>query len=138
MNFGQRSMALGFLALGLWLGATFRDAAPAHAHVSSKDEVVYFNVETLKFHCLECQWARRCTRNCIELRRSEALKRGGVACKVCGGTCRRELKAPSAGWPAKGAFLRPMVSANAVWDRGGQPARDRTPRMRTGKTVSGS
>lgn len=51
------------------------------------EETVYFNVQSKKFHCLSCQWAKRCTRNCVKVSRSEALRRGGVACKVCGGTC---------------------------------------------------
>jgi hypothetical protein len=56
--------------------------------VSAKEETVAFNTESLKYHCLECRWAIRCTRNCIEVTRSEARRRGGVACKVCGGACR--------------------------------------------------
>lgn len=48
-------------------------------------QIVYFNTKTHKVHKMSCTWAKRCTRNCIRLKRSEAYKRGGVACKVCGG-----------------------------------------------------
>ena len=48
-------------------------------------EMVMFNTQTLKYHKLNCQWARRCTVNCIKIDKKEAKKRGGVPCKVCGG-----------------------------------------------------
>ena len=51
------------------------------------DEIVSFNVNSLKYHCVTCAHARRCTRSCIEVRRSVARARGGVACKHCGGSC---------------------------------------------------
>jgi len=72
------------IALLLALGAWAQGATP------KQDETVYFNVETKKYHCLTCRWAIQCTRNCIEVSRSEAKKRRGVACKVCGGTCEEE------------------------------------------------
>jgi len=50
-----------------------------------KEQTVYFNTKTLKFHHPSCRWAKRCTRNCILIPRSEAIRRGGVPCKVCGG-----------------------------------------------------
>ncbi len=53
------------------------------------DEMVAFNTKTLKFHCLSCQWAVKCTQNCVTIPRSEAIKRGGVPCKVCGGSCKK-------------------------------------------------
>lgn len=52
---------------------------------SPKSETVYFNTNSKKFHSPSCVWAKRCTRNCIPVSRDEALKQGGVACKVCGG-----------------------------------------------------
>jgi len=52
-----------------------------------EEEIVAFNVETKKYHCLDCRWAIKCTRNCIEIPLSKAKRRKGVACKVCGGTC---------------------------------------------------
>lgn|GEM_PF-5216321 len=50
-----------------------------------KEEVVAFNQKTLKYHKLDCIWALRCTKNCITIPKSEAIKRGGIPCKVCGG-----------------------------------------------------
>ncbi len=48
-------------------------------------ETVAFNTKTLKIHKLYCQWAQKCTVNCIQIEKKEAVKRGGVPCKVCGG-----------------------------------------------------
>lgn len=59
------------------------------ASAEAKEEVVFFNVRSHKYHCLTCGYARRCTANCIEVPVSEARKRGGVPCKICGGSCRR-------------------------------------------------
>lgn len=53
-----------------------------------QDNIVLFNTNTHKYHCPTCSHAKRCTTNCIELPLSEAKARGGVACKICGGTCR--------------------------------------------------
>ena len=55
---------------------------------STNDEQVYFNTHSLKYHCLTCSAAKRCTVNCIKVSREEAIRRGGVACKLCGGACR--------------------------------------------------
>jgi len=59
------------------------------ATAQEKEETVFFNVRSHKYHCLTCGYAQRCTANCIELLISEAKKRGGMPCKICGGTCRR-------------------------------------------------
>lgn len=56
---------------------------------ATTEETVAFNTKSLKFHCKTCTWAKRCTVNCIDLPKSEALRRGGVPCKVCGGSCNR-------------------------------------------------
>jgi|GEM_PF-603922 len=56
-------------------------------HAFPVDGKVYFNTETLKYHCPTCRWAVRCTKNCISITLEEAKRRGGVACKVCGGSC---------------------------------------------------
>ncbi|MFA6988885.1 MAG: hypothetical protein WC197_02345 [Candidatus Gastranaerophilaceae bacterium] len=50
-----------------------------------KRNVVVFNVKTKKYHNAGCEWAKKCTRNCIYIKRSEVLKRNGIPCKVCGG-----------------------------------------------------
>ena len=49
------------------------------------DPEALFNVESLIYHRATCASARRCTENCIVIKLSEAKKRGGRACKVCGG-----------------------------------------------------
>lgn len=54
---------------------------------AGNDDLVAFNKSTLKYHCVTCQWAKKCTRNCITITRREAIDRGGVACKVCRGKC---------------------------------------------------
>ncbi|MFH1653526.1 MAG: hypothetical protein ABIE74_05675 [Pseudomonadota bacterium] len=49
------------------------------------NEEVFFNKKTHKVHKLSCEWAHRCTKNCIKIKRADAFNRGGVPCKVCGG-----------------------------------------------------
>ena len=56
---------------------------------ATADDQVYFNTHTHKYHCLTCVWAKKCTANCVKISREEAIRRGGVACKICGGTCSR-------------------------------------------------
>lgn len=48
-------------------------------------EMVMYNTSTGKFHKITCKWAKKCTANCIKIEKSQAVKRGGVPCKVCGG-----------------------------------------------------
>ncbi len=48
-------------------------------------ETVVYNTKTGKFHSPSCQWANKCTVNCIKIDRKEAVQRGGIPCKVCGG-----------------------------------------------------
>lgn len=55
----------------------------AVAYSSSDD--VYFNTHSYIYHNAACEWARKCTVNCIWVKRSEAINRGGRPCKVCGG-----------------------------------------------------
>ena len=55
---------------------------------SNSAEKVSFNTSSLKYHCRTCTWAKKCTTNCISITKSEAVDRGGVACKVCRGTCK--------------------------------------------------
>ena len=47
-------------------------------------EMVMFDTQTLKYHKLGCQWAKKCTVNCIKIDKKEAIRRGGVPCKICG------------------------------------------------------
>ena len=72
---------VGFLVAVLLLALTFS------AMLSGAEEKVAFNVESKKYHCLTCRWAIACTKNCIEVSRSEAKRRGGIPCKNCGGSC---------------------------------------------------
>lgn len=60
-------------------------AASFTATSKSNTDQVAFNIETHKVHKLSCYWVKRCTKNCIVIKRSEAYSRGGVPCKVCGG-----------------------------------------------------
>lgn len=46
---------------------------------------IVFNTNTLKIHKLDCEWAKKCTKNCVKTTRSKAYEKGGTACKVCGG-----------------------------------------------------
>ncbi len=48
-------------------------------------EMVIFNTQTLKYHKIGCPAAIKCTKNCIKIDKKEAIKRGGVPCKKCGG-----------------------------------------------------
>lgn len=46
---------------------------------------VVFNTNSHIYHAPWCRWAERCTRNCIQTSKQNAIKRGGRPCKVCGG-----------------------------------------------------
>jgi hypothetical protein len=69
------------------MAAAVGPASPPYAPdaVVAAERMVVFNVQTLKYHDPSCVWAHRCTRNCITIPLSEAVKRGGIPCKVCGG-----------------------------------------------------
>jgi len=53
--------------------------------VSAIADTVVYNTKTGKYHSIGCQWAKKCTVNCINIDRKQAKARGGVPCKVCGG-----------------------------------------------------
>lgn len=63
---------------------TQKEKPKAGAEAKAERQVMY-NTNTGKIHDPSCQWAERCTRNCVKVSESEAKQRGGVACKVCGG-----------------------------------------------------
>ena len=65
------------------LGARARADEPPIG--TATERMVIFNQHSLKFHDPNCAWAHRCTRNCISVPLSEAIKQGGAPCKVCGG-----------------------------------------------------
>ncbi len=48
-------------------------------------EMVMYNTKTYKYHKVLCKWAKKCTVNCIKIDKKEAIQRGGIPCKVCGG-----------------------------------------------------
>lgn len=76
------------IALIAGLGAAMVTATPAGSprYESQREQKVAFNTKSLKYHKLSCKWARRCTRNCITITLGDAIRRGGVPCKVCGGS----------------------------------------------------
>ena len=86
-RFRLRAVALLFLVTG----PVFADAPlpAARPQVAQAEETVFFNTKTHKFHCPTCDAALRCTAHCVPVTRSDALRRGGVPCRRCGGTCRR-------------------------------------------------
>lgn len=51
--------------------------------VLAASSTVVYNSKNGKFHEPSCRWAEKCTRNCTEITRDEALKLGGIPCKVC-------------------------------------------------------
>jgi hypothetical protein len=71
------------------LAAVAVSGLPNHGHdhhvAVAAERTVIFNTQSLKYHQPGCIAARRCTRNCIFISLSEAIKRGGVPCKICGG-----------------------------------------------------
>ena len=69
------------------LSASVQQDSSGQISQQADSEIVTFNTESLKYHCPSCGWAQHCTRNCIEITRQEAISRGGVPCKICGGMC---------------------------------------------------
>ncbi len=53
--------------------------------LSANAETVVFNTKTKKYHTITCQWAKKCTVNCVKIEKKEAIRQGGKPCKVCGG-----------------------------------------------------
>lgn len=46
-------------------------------------EIVSFNVRSHKYHNSACRYFN--CKSCIKIEKKEAIKRGGIPCKVCGG-----------------------------------------------------
>ena len=46
---------------------------------------VAYNTNSHIYHKHSCEWAHKCTKNCITIDSSDAIQRGGRPCKVCGG-----------------------------------------------------
>lgn len=53
--------------------------------LASFAEMVIYNLKTYKYHSVHCKWAEKCNKNCIKIDKKEAVRRGGIPCKVCGG-----------------------------------------------------
>ena len=82
----NRSVLVRAIAAVCLVGVLAAITFPAWA---DNDEMVVFNTKSLKYHCSKCQYAVKCTKSCITIKKSEAIKRGGVPCKVCGGSCQK-------------------------------------------------
>ena len=50
--------------------------------VNSMEDPVLFNRESRIYHEIDCEWARKCTKNCVYLERDEAISLGRH-CRVC-------------------------------------------------------
>ena len=50
-----------------------------------KGDVVVYNLSNGKLHTADCEWAEKCTKNCIYLSKREIKKMFYVPCLVCGG-----------------------------------------------------
>lgn len=46
---------------------------------------VAYNRNSHVYHRHSCEWAKKCTKNCVNIDSSEAKRAGGRPCKVCGG-----------------------------------------------------
>ena len=78
----RTSRLIPLLAMLLLLGMALSSSVVQ----AEKDEVVYFNTDSLKYHCMTCRWAVKCTKNCIRMKKSQAEEKG-TPCKVCHGSC---------------------------------------------------
>ncbi|MBX9693091.1 MAG: hypothetical protein K2Z81_11950 [Cyanobacteria bacterium] len=57
--------------------------SPERSELADSDLVV-FNEHSKKYHTTSCEWGKK-AKSTVKIKRSEARKKGGVACKVCGG-----------------------------------------------------
>jgi hypothetical protein len=82
------------VAVAVWLAVlALRGPLPevsgsrcCHAGIAeAAEQKVFFNTKSLIYHHDGCIAASRCTVNCVWISRSDAIKRGGRACKLCGG-----------------------------------------------------
>lgn len=90
----KRRQQLGaaiFLALSLgaiafdWTSTAARTldgGTDSQVALASENDIVAFNTRSKKYHNPSCSAARK-SNNCINIKRSEARKRGGVKCKLC-------------------------------------------------------
>ena len=85
----RRLMLLAALFVGVVLTPHFPSMISDHSSLAFAaekiEQTVIFNTKTHKYHSASCKWAIKCTKNCIAITLSEAIRRGGAACKICGG-----------------------------------------------------
>ena len=82
-------VATSFIILQLPANAqqteTKQDVHNVEKSAEQEEETVIYNTQSHKYHTPDCASAKRCTKNCISIKREEAIKRDGVPCKICGG-----------------------------------------------------
>lgn len=50
-----------------------------------KKDVVVYNLSNGKLHTHDCEWAEKCTKNCIYIKKRKLKKIFFIPCVVCGG-----------------------------------------------------
>ncbi len=53
--------------------------------LAADSTIVVLNTNRLIYHNVNCQWAHKCTKNCVKVTKQEAIEYGARPCKVCGG-----------------------------------------------------
>ncbi|MCQ2957715.1 MAG: hypothetical protein MJ180_02310 [Candidatus Gastranaerophilales bacterium] len=48
-------------------------------------DIVVYNLSNGKLHLPDCEWAQKCTKNCIYIKKKDLKKMFFVPCIVCGG-----------------------------------------------------
>jgi methylphosphotriester-DNA--protein-cysteine methyltransferase len=72
-------------AIAAWALSTAFVLAQDKPQKAPADPDTVYNVQSHIYHRETCSAARRCTKNCIVIKLSEAKQRGGRACQICGG-----------------------------------------------------
>ena len=74
-----------FIATNAFAHGSLQISAAVNKSVISSDTVVY-NLSNAKMHAHNCEWAERCTKNCVFLPKNDLdNKMFYVPCLVCGG-----------------------------------------------------
>ena len=53
--------------------------------LAADSTIVVLNTNRMIYHNVNCQWAHKCTKNCINVTKQKAIESGARTCKVCGG-----------------------------------------------------
>lgn len=56
------------------------------------DEIVMFNTKSYKYHCPSCRWAKKCTRNCISIKKVKRSNAAGSLARSVGALVSRKRK----------------------------------------------